>query len=279
MLALHFQQGTAQKKYQKSWLNEKMSSLPRLSFLSLVCQNVSRIQGGNFVGFTGNVHLQCDKSSAATSFPQLQRRTSDRDSVFSLRYFQVHHLQFSLPREAGKQRSVTGTASFQFLPPSSPQEERRIVCTKTSKPAPPLPGRSEVRQRGWKEELEGRGTREEAGKGERTSCAVTLWSASSENCRTHLRVNTGSRCWKWAPALRRSWTCWATGGRRRTAGGWAPSCWTSPTLSYVPSARPRCSFCHRKNTSDYSQVRHAAQASQQQRGPGFFPVDSQLKIK
>lgn len=62
---------------------------------------------------------------------------------------------------------------------------------------------------------------------------------------THLHAHRGSRYWKWGPAQRRSWICWATAGRRRTAGGWAPSCSIIPTPSCVPSPRPRCSSCHR----------------------------------
>lgn len=64
---------------------------------------------------------------------------------------------------------------------------------------------------------------------------------------THLHAHKGSHHWKWGPALQRSWICWATAWRRRTAEGWAPSCSTTPTPSYVLLLRPRCSFCD-KNT-------------------------------
>lgn len=89
---------------------------------------------------------------------------------------------------------------------------------------------------------------------------------------THLHANTGSHCWKWAPAQQRSWTCSATGGRCRTARGWAPSCWTNPTPSYVLSEHPRCSFCDGKTpqinqcrATEESKVRRVWQTSRQQR--------------
>lgn len=275
------------KKSLKSRVNNKMSSLPHRSALSSRVK-ITRLQ-------FCRIHWQCSFAVWQKLCCNFISKATKENFWQGFCIFSVLFPSPSSPVFAAKRSWETKERDWHGLisipPPSPPQEERRIVCTKTSPPPrPTLPfwkaaaalwrEYSQARQRGWKEELGGRGTGQEAAKRKGTSCTMMLWpmsrsSKTSENCPTHLHVNTGSRRWKWAPALRRSWTCWATGGRRRTAGGWAPSCWTNPTLSYVPSARPRCSFCHRKNTSDYSQVRHVAQASEQQKG-STFRVESQL---
>lgn len=133
-------------------------------------------------------------------------------------------------------------------PHSPPQEERRIVCTKTSKKNNKKKKLWIAPAALWSKDEERR-PRLKAKRWRKDKGLPVPWRYDLRVvpvCGTHLHVNTGSRRWKWALALRRSWTCWATGGRRRNAGGWAPSCWTNPTLSYVPSPRPRCSFCHQK---------------------------------
>lgn len=194
-------------------------------------------------GLSDNVHF----AVWPTSFPELQRKTFDENSVFSPCNFQVHHIQCSLPRKAVKQRSVTGTAWFQFIPilrhkrrgGSSAQRQVKKTIKKKLWIAPAAL---------WSKDEERR-PRLKAKRWRKDKGLPVPWRYDLRVvpvCGTHLHVNTGSRRWKWAPALRRSWTCWATGGRRRNAGGWAPSCWTNPTLSYVPSPRPRCSFCHQK---------------------------------
>lgn len=89
------------------------------------------------------IHWQCSfcsvtKARLQLHFQKLQRRTSDKNSVFSLCYFQVHHLQRSLPRKAENKGAWLAQPDFNSSH-SPPQEERRILCTKTSE-NPPLEG-------------------------------------------------------------------------------------------------------------------------------------------
>lgn len=160
--------------------------------------------------------------------------------------------------ERRKERNMIGTNPFRTHPSSLLKRERRIICTKRHKT--PLWSlqccggntllcqrrKSTARMKAEAVLRDGRAQRVCAGKGRKGDLRViSVWRQHSH---THLHANTGSRRWRWGPVQQRSWTCLATGGRCRTAGGWAPSCWINPTPSYVLSVHPRYSFCNRNRS-------------------------------
>lgn len=232
-------------------------------------------------------------------FKSFKRKLSTKLCPFPC-YFQVHHLPYSPKEKAENKGTWLARPDFQILPllhdnkrgGSSAQRQVKppsevccvvegILCFVKSWKSAEM--KAEFRGSSTRLLHKARGTLPVPGCFD-LGAIIAWWT----NRRTHLHVNTGSRCWKWAPAQQRSWTCSATGGRCRTARGLAPSCWTNPTPSYVLSEHPRCSFCdgktpqiNQRRATEESKVRRACQTSRQQRNSYMLQArrQSYLTIK